>query len=112
MSERSQQKKITSEAKILRHLRMSAELSLNDAGRVCNITGSAIAHIEQGRMDVSKKRIETMVHGYGHTMDDFYEYLDGKSIPMNYRDECYMLIRNLDDNKLALVYGVLVNFSK
>ena len=112
MSERSQHKRITLEAQILRHLRIRAGLSLNDAGRVCNITGSAIAHIEQGRMDVSKKRIETMVQGYGCTIDEFYEYLDGKAVPMNYRDECYMLIRNLDETKLPLVHGVLANFAK
>ena len=98
------------EAQVLRHLRLSKNLSLNQAGRVLRITGSAIAHMEQGRMDISKKRIETMVQGYGYAMDEFYEYLDGKPIPINYRDECLIIIRQLEPAQLQAIYPILVNF--
>ncbi len=76
MTNRSEQKRITLKAKILRHMRHSSAMSLNDAGRECGISGSAIAHIEQGRMDVSLRRIETLVEVYGYTMDQFYEYME------------------------------------
>jgi transcriptional regulator with XRE-family HTH domain len=112
MSTRSQQKRITKEAQILRHLRIQAGLSLNQAGRKCAITGSAIAHIEQGRMDISRARIEAMVDGYGCTMEEFYEYMDGKPVPMNLRDECQIILRTLDPSKLTLAHGLLSNLAK
>ena len=112
MSARSQEKRMTIEAQVLRHLRISRRISLNKAGRICNITGSAIVHMEQGRMDISSARLETMVLGYGYTMDEFYEYLDGKAVPKNFRDECLIMLRDMDDSKLSLVHGLLTNMSK
>ena len=53
---RSQQKIITRDAQILRHMRISKKVSLNQAGRLVRISGSAIAHIEQGRMTESGKQ--------------------------------------------------------
>ncbi len=107
---RSQQKRITKEATILRYMRISKKLSLNDAGRLLHISGSAIAHIEGGRMDVSKARIETMVGAYGYTVDDYLDYLDGKELPINMRDECHAILKQLDETRLQAVYGILVNF--
>jgi len=107
---RSNQKRITKEAIILRHMRMEKGLSLNQAGRRVGITGSAIAHIEQGRMDVSRARIETLVEGYGYTLDDYFEYLDRKDAPIHVRDECLSILRQLDDSRIQAVHAVLVNF--
>ncbi|MGE0527881.1 MAG: helix-turn-helix domain-containing protein [Bdellovibrionales bacterium] len=42
-------------------MRVSKQLSLNQAGKLVNISGSAIAHIEQGRMDISRARLETRI---------------------------------------------------
>ena len=76
--QRSQQKRITKEAMVLRYMRHSRNLSLNQAGELVGISGSAIAHIEQGRMDVSKARIETMLHAYRYTQDEYLEFFDGR----------------------------------
>lgn len=113
MSKRSNEKRITKEAQVLRYLRIKSRMSLNQAGRACGITGSAIAHIEQGRMDVSTARIHIMVEAYGCTMDDFYGYIDGEAdVPTNYRDECTFLIRDMPEAKLALAHGILQNLAK
>ena len=107
---RSSQKRITQEAIVLRHLRLSRKLSLNKAGRLVGITGSAIAHIEGGRMEVSRARTDTMVEAYGYTRDDYLEFFDGRELPINLRMECTSIIGQLDDTKLQAVYAVLVNF--
>jgi len=107
---RSQEKRITQEARILRHMRYSKKISLNQAGRLVHISSSAIAHIEQGRMDLSKARIRTLVEAYGYTMGDYLEYFDGKELPINHRDECIRLLSNIDDVKLRAVYAVLMSF--
>jgi len=107
---RSQQKRITKEAQIMRHMRLSKGLSLNDAAKKINISGSAIAHIEQGRMDLSQKRIESLVEVYGYSMGDYLEYLDGKDVPVNHRDECIQLLGQIDEIKLRAVHSVLMSF--
>jgi transcriptional regulator with XRE-family HTH domain len=107
---RSSQKRITKEAIVLRYMRLSKKLSLNKAGRLIGITGSAIAHIEGGRMEVSQARIETMVRAFGYTQDEYLEIFDGRDLPLNLRDECTGIIKQLDDVKLQAVYAVLVNF--
>jgi transcriptional regulator with XRE-family HTH domain len=43
-----QEKRITREVEVLRYLRLAKKLSLNGAGAAVGISGSAIAHIEQG----------------------------------------------------------------
>lgn len=106
---RSEQKRITIESKILRHMRHSKGMSLNEAGRECGISGSAIAHIEQGRMDVSSTRVETLVVTYGFTMDQFFEYIEGKTVPINFRDESIALLRALDESRLPMVHALLLN---
>lgn len=73
------------------------------------ITGSAIAHIEQGRMDISRARIEAMLAAYEYTREEYLAFFDGASLPINLRDECSNIIRQLDDGKLQVVHSVLVN---
>ncbi len=107
---RSNQKRITKEAIILRHMRHLAELSLNEAGKLLSITGSAIAHIEQGRMDVSRFRVESMVKAYGFTMEAFLDLLDEEVLPVDLKQECIAIIRLLDETKLQAAFAVLSNF--
>lgn len=107
---RSSQKRITKEAIILRYMRLSKNLSLNQAAKLLGITGSAIAHMEHGRMDLSRLRIQTMILAYGYTTDEYLEFFDGRAVPINLRDECIQIVRQLDQVKLQAVYAVLVNF--
>ncbi len=107
---RSSQKRITKEAIVLRHMRQMKKLSLSQAGAIIGITGSAIAHIEHGRMDLSRARIKTMVQAYGYTTDEYLDFFDRKEVPINLRDECIQIVRLLDHAKLQAVYAVLINF--
>ncbi len=61
-------------------------------------------------MDISRKRIETLVKAYGYTLDDYFELLERKETPIHVRDECLSIIRQLDDARLQAVHAVLVNF--
>ena len=107
---RSSQKRITKESIILRHMRMVRKISLNKAGALLNITGSAIAHIEAGRMEVSRARVAAMINAYGFSQDEYLEFFDGKELPLNLREECIGIIHQLDEVRLQAVHAVLVNF--
>lgn len=104
------QKRITQEAVILRHMRHVRKLSLNQAGRLVGITGSAVAHFEQGRTTVSRARIETFLEAYRFTRDEYLDYFKVEALPINLRDECLVIVRQLDEVKLQAVHAVLVNF--
>jgi transcriptional regulator with XRE-family HTH domain len=112
MKSRSSQKNITKQAIVLRYMRHSRNLSLNQAGKKLNISGSAIAHMEQGRMDISRKRIETMIESYGYTPNEYLEFFDGKNVPINYRDECIMILRRCDEEKIQVLYSIITNLVK
>lgn len=109
---RSRLKIMTRDAQILRHMRISKQLSLKKAGRLVSISGSAISHIETGRMDLSRARIETLVEAYGYTKSDYLEFHDGKPIPINLRDECILLLRTCDERKFEMLHPVIVNLAK
>jgi transcriptional regulator with XRE-family HTH domain len=109
---RSQQKRITSTSKILRFMRMSRRISMREAGRRNGISDSAISHYEQGRMDVSRERLQHMIESYGYTVKDFDEYAEGKPLPvLCIKDECFCLIDRLDETKLRAVHALLVSFA-
>ena len=108
---RSYIRRITIENKILRHMRISKGLSLRQAGRIFSISGSAINHIEHGRMDIPVKRIEQMVLGYEFTMDDYDCYKNGENlVPVNLKDEAIVIIRKLTPTQLEAVYGILKSY--
>lgn len=104
------QKKITQEAIIIRHMRHTRKLSLNEAGRLVGITGSAVAHFEQGRTTISRARIETFLEAYQYSREEYLELFDGGGLPINLRDECLAIVRQLDETKVQAVHAVLVNF--
>ena len=110
--QRSYEKRVTRDAQILRHMRLTRRMSLTESGKSVHISGSAVAHIEHGRMDVSKARIETMVKAYGYTMAEYMEYFDGKALPRNLRDECILLLRQCDESKIQMLHPVISNLAK
>lgn len=67
--ERSQQLKITNEARVLRELRLERKLSLKAAGVAIGKCGSTIAHIESGRMAVPDRgdTLAKLLDAYGIT---------------------------------------------
>ena len=107
--QRSQQRRITKEAMVLRYMRQSRNLSLNQAGQLVGISGSAISHIEQGRMDVSRARIQTLLQAYRFTKEEYLEFFDGRPVPVSLRDECIGLLKQLHELKLQAVHTVLVS---
>jgi len=105
-------KKVSTEARILRFMRLSRAISMRDAGSRCGISDSAINHYEQGRMDLFPARVAQLVHAYGYTMTDFEEYIEGKDIPLpSLRSECISLINSMDEFKLRTIHPILATFA-
>lgn len=107
---RSQIKRITREAQVLRFMRRSRRISMNKAGAAVGVGSSAISHIEQGRMDLPKSRIPILLSLYSYTPAEFDEYVLGKALPvLDLRDECVQMVAKLEMNKLKALHAVLLS---
>jgi len=109
---RSNQKIVTRRAQIIRFMRLSRNISQRQAALLCQCSEQGIGHYENGRMDISDTRLEIMLNAYGYTNDQFNEFLSGKEIPTDFRNECISILAGLDETKLRLIHGVLLNFTK
>lgn len=108
---RSQQKRITQLAKIVRFMRMSRGISQKRAAERCDLSEQAIGHYENGRMDISPKRLDQFLKVYNYSQEELEEYLEGKPIPINVKDDCISLLNQIDETKLRAVHAVLMSFS-
>lgn len=109
MSKRSSEKRITRRAQIVRYMRQSRGMSLNQAARIAGVTGPAIAHMEGGRMDISNERLTTLLRAYAYTSEEFESMANGAELPVSHLDECIAIVRELDEPRLRAVHGILVH---
>ena len=112
MSKRSQIKRITREAMALRCMRRLRRISMRKAGALIGVTSSAISHYEQGRMNLPKARVPELVTGYGYSMTEYEEFVNGKPLPFSdLRDECEQIVQRMDSTRLKTLHAVLVSFT-
>ena len=108
---RSNHKRTTKAAQILRFMRMSKGISMRAAGRLVGLSDSWISHIEQGRMDLDERKIMRLVTAYGFTRPEYEAMLAGTEVPFtDLKDECIALIDRIDQEKLKTVLAILRGF--
>ena len=101
------------EARIFRHLRISAQLKTRQLAKLLGCNHSLITHYERGRNPIPKARKEQLCKVFGITILELECYVVGTTpIPINYRDEAVLMIAKMDESKLEMVYGLLVNLTK
>lgn len=109
---RSAEKRLTPQSRILRYMRLSRGHSMAVAASELNLSKAAVCHIEHGRLDISAARIQQLVRRYDYTMEEFNEYMSGKPLPaLSLRDSCIQILGQLDEGKLRAVHGMLVGFA-
>lgn len=74
---RSYQKNITKECKVLRSMRRMKKISQDQASKMCGYSRPTIGHIENGRIELTKERIEHILNSYGYIFSDFKENMRG-----------------------------------
>ncbi len=68
---RIEKKLISPDHKAIKELRFEAGLTLKEAGKSLSISEKTIGAIENGRISLSKTRINEIINGYGFTYFDF-----------------------------------------
>lgn len=108
---RSNEKRISREAKIIRYMRIARGMTHGQAGLHCGCSEASIGHYENGRMDISASRLEQLLKAYGFSKEEFDEYRGGKPIPViDLKAECILLLGRVDETKLRAVHAVLTSF--
>ena len=107
---RSYKKVITKEVQVLQALRKLKGLSQYKASRVCGYNRTAIGHIENGRIELHRDRIDHIVKSYGFTMEDFESHMKAEVLVTDVQGECISIIRGLSEKNLKAVHPLLLNF--
>jgi len=107
---RSYKKVITKEVLALKELRNLKGYSQYKASFLCGYSKPTVGHIEQGRIELPKKRICHIVDSYGYTMDDFNHHLNSEKFVTEIQSECMQIIKSIDESKLGAVHNLLQNF--
>ena len=100
------QKRHQSAANVLKRLREKAELTTRQAAGIIGVTHTTISQFENGKRDFAGYRIEELVKAYGYTMDQFEKVLGHKSV-ISYKDDCFAMIEQLDDEQLGAIRAVI-----
>lgn len=108
---RSDKKIMTKEARILKFLRESRNLSMRKVAPMMNISEATVNHCENGRRDLDKKMLLKFLNIYGYSWEQFQMFLDGNyEVPEHLRSECIDIINRLDVSKLKTIKSILETF--
>ncbi len=108
---RSDTKKMSKEALVLRYLRESRKLSMRRASKLIGVSEAQINHAENGRMDLRPDFILKLVSSYGYAYQDFLAYvMNKKEAPEHSLSECIEILKRLTPDKLKTVKTILQSF--
>lgn len=107
---RSYQRIITKEVRVLRILRRMKKLTQDGASSVCGYSRPSIGHIENGRIEIPKERVEHIVRSYGFDIREFERLTKEEVLRDEVVELCFSRILNLSGEKLKLVNSILINF--
>lgn len=106
---RSYQRIITKEVRVLKILRKMKKLTQDKASSICGYSRPTIGHIENGRIEIPKERIQHIVRSYGFEMKEFNEMLASNVLRDEVTEKCMDKIIKLSEGKLKLVESLLQN---
>lgn len=104
---RSYQRIITKEVRILKILRKMKKLTQDKASSICGYSRPTIGHIENGRIEILKERIEHIVMAYGFEMKEFNEMLASDVLRDEVSGKCMDKINKLSVEKLKIIQNLL-----
>ena len=88
----------------LRHL---SGLSQNNASYKCGYARCQFGQVENGRIEISEKRIRHIVSRLGFTMDDYQRELAGEKTSYEMREECEVILKGLSIEQLQTIHPLL-----
>ena len=85
-----------------------AGLRVRDLANMIEVSHTLICHYEAGRQKIPEHRLKQLCRVFKVSTDDLKDFQEGrKSLPINYKDECFLLINRMNTTQLQAVYGML-----
>ena len=113
MSKRSNEKRVTRGARVLRFLREQSHLSLRNAAKKADLSLSLVAHLEQGRTGILPHHLEKLLGVYGSTVQTYLMFESGKvALPQDLRHECIEIVRAMSLDQLRTAHPVLESLKR
>ncbi len=100
-------KLITKEARVLRVLRKRKRISQDQASLMCGYGRCVIGNLENGRINLTEKRITHILKCLGYSKESFDELLNAEVLRDEILDECAGYLENLEDTKLESAQTVI-----
>lgn len=107
LDKRFRHRRITRECKVLKELRLKINLDQYSASKKCMFGINTIGWIENGRVELTEKKIRKIVEAYGFTMELFNQLLKVNPLRHEMIEQCNEIISNLDENKLRVIMPML-----
>ncbi len=102
---------MTKEAKVLKYLRESRQLSMRQAGRILGSSDALVSHSEHGRIDLAGELILRFLKAYGYEYSFFQDLVTGKiQIIENTLEQCQVLLKRLHPDKLKTIHSFFKPF--
>jgi len=93
----------------LRSMRRMKKISQDEASRLCGYSRATIGHIENGRIELSRSRIEYILRCYGYEYSEFEGNMSKEELRDSITDYCFNKIEELENEKLELLKNLLRN---
>lgn len=107
---RSYKRIITKEVLVIRCLRKTRGVSQDTASNLCGWPRCTFGQIENGRIELTSNRIERVLRGLGFKKAEFDRLLKSDTLRTDLIEECTLLLKKLDESKLAVAKTVLASF--
>ena len=104
---RSQKKVITNEVTSLKKMRELKGLSRKDAAPLVGVTFKLIEQLENGRVELTKKKIAQYCRAYGFTEKQYRDICEGK-IGKVQKEICKVRTKVIENNNLRRSYKKLI----
>jgi len=94
-------------AQVFRRLRIAAGMRVRDLAKLLGVSHTLICHYEQSRQPIPPERVKQLCKIFKLTEEDLKKIISSGEVPINYKDECHLLISKMNTEKLKAVYQVL-----
>lgn len=107
LDKRFRHRHITRECKVLKELRLRINIDQISASKKCSLGVNSIGWMENGRVQLTEKKIRKIVEAYGFTMELFNQLLKVNPLRHEMIEQSNEIISGLDENKLRIIMPML-----
>lgn len=100
-------RQVTRECKVLKEMRLLKGIDQYAASKNCKFGRNTIGFIENGRVNLTERKVRYIVEAYGFTMELFQQLIKQPLLRHELIEQCQTMLNKLDENKLRIIFPML-----